>query len=253
MNKIIVTTSWDDGFKNDIKLLALLDKYNLKGTFYVQSKRTEKYLSDNEIKEISVNHEVGAHSVNHKELDKLGLDEADEEIKGSKIYFDNLLEKETKMFCYPRNKFNDQIKQITKSVGFLGARSTRRLCFCLPTDFFDFGVTLNIYPFPFRKKNSNRILIHKTVLDPMKKYFRDIIKLKLPFNSFLSWENLAKNSFDYATKNGQIFHLYGHSWEIEKYSMWRELENVFKYIANRPNILYLTNGEVLEYTEKSKN
>ena len=31
----IVTTSWDDGNKLDLKLAALLDKYGLVGTFYI--------------------------------------------------------------------------------------------------------------------------------------------------------------------------------------------------------------------------
>ena len=68
----------------------------------------------------------------------------------------------------------------------------------------------------------------------------------LPVSSFFSWANLAKNLFDYTLKNGKIYHLFGHSWEIEKYGMWQELEEVFKYIAGRPNISYLNNSQTLE-------
>jgi len=60
MNKIIVTTSWDDGHKFDIRLAKLLDKYGLKGTFYI-TKNFQGRLSKEEIKSISKNHEIGAH------------------------------------------------------------------------------------------------------------------------------------------------------------------------------------------------
>ena len=33
--KTLITTSWDDGNKLDIKVAELLDKYGMKGTFYI--------------------------------------------------------------------------------------------------------------------------------------------------------------------------------------------------------------------------
>ena len=85
----------------------------------------------------------------------------------------------------------------------------------------------------------------------MTKNFKAIKNLGLPFNSWFSWLNLAKNSFDYANKHGEVFHLWGHSWEIEKYGMWKQLEELFKYINNQSNILPLTNSEVLKNHEDS--
>ncbi len=53
----IVTTSWDDGHKLDLKLIKILNKYNIKGTFYVAPKNREfnkkDLLSDEEIIEIN--------------------------------------------------------------------------------------------------------------------------------------------------------------------------------------------------------
>ena len=47
MKKTIVTTSWDDGHKLDLKLAALLKKYNIKGTFYISPHDNE--FSKNEL------------------------------------------------------------------------------------------------------------------------------------------------------------------------------------------------------------
>jgi hypothetical protein len=46
-------------------------------------------------------------------------------------------------------------------------------------------------------------------------------------------------------KNGGIFHLFGHSWEIERFGLWDELDEVLAYIAAHDNVMYLTNGELI--------
>jgi len=73
-----------------------------------------------------------------------------------------------------------------------------------------------------------------------------ILKLGLPWSSFLSWPELAKNTFDYVLKNGGVYHLWGHAFEMEKYDLWPDLENIFKYISGRENVSYLTNSQILE-------
>lgn len=57
---------------------------------------------------------------------------------------------------------------------------------------------------------------------------------------------LVVHLFETANKKGRIFHLYGHSWEIEKYGMWANLEALLSLIANQDNCAYLTNAEALE-------
>ena len=75
LKKIYFTSSWDDGSVNDLKLLKLLNKYNIKGTFYVPkefdgkgSKFSEynRQLSDKEIIEIASGQEIGSHSLTHR-------------------------------------------------------------------------------------------------------------------------------------------------------------------------------------------
>jgi len=253
MNKIIITSSWDDGHKLDLKLGELLSKYGIRGTFYIPKKYTKEPLTEAQIIELSNYHEIGAHTLTHPELDKINIVDTRREILGSKEYLESILGKNVKMFCYPRGKYNEEIKNLVKNAGFIGARSTRKFIFDLSQDNFELNVSTHVYPFPLRKKNDRRFLLNKHLFDPFIEKYSQVIKLGLPLNSFFSWGNLVKNCFDYTLKNGRIFHLYGHSHEIERYGMWSELENILKYIASRPDILYLTNGEILEYIEKNKN
>ena len=247
MKEFIITTSWDDAAIFDKKIVYLLDKYNLKGTFYVPKEfsyeikngDTVKRIDDEELKKLYAEHEVGAHSITHSYFNDIGPDKIKEEIFNSKKYLENLLGKEIKMFCYPGGKLSDIAVKEIKNAGFIGARTTELFQFDVKDPYL-MGTTINCYPFPFRKGR----LAAK--IQPLRKSFAPILELGLPWKSFLSWKNLAKSLFDHAEKSKGIFHLWGHSWEIEKNGMWKELEDVFKYISGRSGCRYLTNSEVID-------
>jgi peptidoglycan/xylan/chitin deacetylase (PgdA/CDA1 family) len=79
MRKTLVTTSWDDGHNLDLKVAALLDKSGLKGTFYISPQNRElssaSRLSDENIKLLASQHEVGAHTNTHPHLTRLDRNE----------------------------------------------------------------------------------------------------------------------------------------------------------------------------------
>ncbi len=246
MENIIVTTSWDDGNKLDLKLAELLEKYKIKGTFYVSPQDKRFSLSEKELKQLAELQEIGAHTLSHPHLTRINRTEAQSEIVGSKEYLENLLGKKIKMFCYPSGEFNDEIKDLVKAAGFLGARTTKSFQIKLPHDFFEFSVTSQVYPFPFRKKDARHYHSLRCLFEPLQQNFQQILQLKLSPKAFFNWPSLAKNLFDCTVKNGAIYHLFGHSWEIDQYGMWQELEEILKYIAGRKNVRYLTNSQALE-------
>lgn len=43
-----------------------------------------------------------------------------------------------------------------------------------------------------------------------------------------------------------MFHLWGHSWEIDQLVLWGSLESFLKEIARQPDVQYLTNGEAVK-------
>ena len=45
-------------------------------------------------------------------------------------------------------------------------------------------------------------------------------------------DKLVDLFFYHALKHGGVFHIWGHSWEIEKFDLWNLLENVFRRISN---------------------
>jgi len=243
---MIITTSWDDGAKADLKIAQLLNKYGLKGTFYIPKTSDLKTLTDLEVKELDRVHEVGAHDFNHDHLTQLDLNELKNQISGAREYLEDLLGKQIKMFAYPRGEYNQQVKEVVKENSFLGARTVKEFCFTQPDDFFEIETTIHIYPFPFRKRDANHYHLTRFLFQPLQRKFTKVLKMGLPFNSFFNWLNLAKNLFNYTKEKDGVFHLWGHSYELDKYDMWNDLEELFRYIRLHENIISLTNSEVLE-------
>ena len=227
---LVVTTSWDDGSVSDIKLSNLLEKYSLKATFYITKsyRHLERTLTIEEIIELGKKHEIGAHTLSHPDLDKISIESARDEILGSKEYLENILCHDVKMFCYPREKYNDEIIRIVKKAGFIGARTCRHGGFGMPSDPYKWQITLHA-------SNGSPLMSFK------------IWKInRLSIRSLLDWEVRAKELFDLALEKGGDYHLWGHASEIEKKDEWDKLERVFKYISNREGVKYMTNGEILE-------
>ncbi len=61
-----------------------------------------------------------------------------------------------------------------------------------------------------------------------------------------SWVEMGKIMFDEAMREGGVWHIYGHSWELEDLGLWDQLQELFSYVANRPGVIYATNSKALE-------
>ncbi len=257
MKKIIVTTSWDDGAKEDLKILEYLNKHNLRGTFYIPKKielEVEKFehlklLSEQEIVDIARTQEIGAHTLTHVYLNKAQRS-VEEEIIGSKQWLESLIQESIQVFAFPGGVCTSESIKIIKQSGFIGARTTKLFQINI-TDSFLMGVSVCLGPIFSMPKNWSLRYKFKVLIYRAFRVLRGVIKLKLPINSIFGWKRLVKNVFGCVLKNGGVFHLYGHSWEIEKHNLWNKVEEIFGHIANRENIKYLTNSEAIKNNENS--
>src|SRR4030042_185491 len=115
--RLIVTTSWDDGTITDIRLAGLLEKYGIRGTFYIAESWPPNPLSKKDIIALDIRFEIGAHSMTQPDLTKISQAEARREIEDSKTYLEDLLGHKVSMFCYPRGKYNEYVKRMTRDCG----------------------------------------------------------------------------------------------------------------------------------------
>jgi hypothetical protein len=61
-----------------------------------------------------------------------------------------------------------------------------------------------------------------------------------------NWVDLGKRLFDSVLQKGGVWHLYGHSWEIDALGLWDGLRAILDYVCCREGTIYLTNSEVLK-------
>ncbi|MBI5138680.1 MAG: polysaccharide deacetylase family protein [Candidatus Vogelbacteria bacterium] len=239
-----VTTSWDDGDILDNRLSDMLIRYGIKGTFYITKELRLNRLTDDDIKRLATTQEIGAHTLTHPDLRELSPEKQREEIAGSKKWLENLLDFEVKMFCYPKGFYDDSVVTAVKEAGFIGARTTGLGFINSPIYPFRMNTTIQVYPFPFRKLGAKRYYLRK-LFEPYAQRAFNLKHLGVPTRSMYSWLSATKATFDSAIKTGEVFHLWGHSWEIEKYGMWNDLEKFLQYACERKSCVYLTNGELL--------
>ena len=199
--KHIFETSWDDGHPLDLKLAGLLKKYDIPAIFFVPISNHEKAVMKNsQLVELSKMFEIGGHTLNHELLTRLEFnDDIVHQIVEGKNKVEDIIESKIDKFCYPRGYFNKEIKKIVEDAGFKSARTTE-LFKLNYEDEFEKPTTIHV---------SSRQL----------RYSED-------------WEYYAKHYLEEWKQQGGIFHLWGHSWEIERLGLWFRLEEFFKYLIN---------------------
>jgi peptidoglycan/xylan/chitin deacetylase (PgdA/CDA1 family) len=191
--------SFDDGRKDDFKLAQLLKQYGFKATFYIPNNCE---LSIPDIKIISDYHEIGGHTVSHPMDLKLLTDrQLKFEIGHNKKTLEEITGKPVTSFCYPRGRYDERAIKVLKDLGFKDARTTVVLNTTPPKDLFRIQTSVHIHP-------------------DRKEYQGEY------------WLDVCKSVFDFAKKKGDqgYFHLWAHSWEISKFKLWEEFEQLLKYI-----------------------
>ena len=245
-DSMLFTTSWDDGYKLDLRVAELLERYGATGTFYVcpRKQHDAQMLSREEIVELSARHEIGAHTLRHPRLTALPPLEAMQEIEDSKAWVEDITGTECRMFCYPYGDYNPAIQELVRKAGFMGARTVEQLRFNAE-DPFALPTTLHVTPFP-RRKSWSRWWHPLDPFGPLRVRYKRLRELKVRTGCLRSWSDLAACLFEYASAlpSSSHFHLWGHSREIEKYGMWEEFERFLQYVANTGGVEYGKNSEL---------
>lgn len=235
--RVLVTTSWDDGHRLDLRLADMLRAHGIPGTFYISPRNRElaaaDLLSDAEVAGLAEDFEIGSHSMTHPVLTTVSTREVAWELAASKEYLEEVTGAPVTSFCYPRGAHDDATASAVEDAGYTYARTVRR---------FELGPTRD----PFR--DGTALEAHR---GPLPTLHRDLVRIARlsgyrPVRTFalLDWERLARHMFDRAMDTGGVFHLWGHSWVLEQWQDWERLDRVLAYIAGRPSAHYVSNAQL---------
>ena len=234
----VVTTSWDDGHPLDLRIADLLASYGLTGTFYVSRKASWPIMTSPEIRGLSSKFEIGGHLIEHLSLDQLPDEQALEQLSGSRAWIEEVTGKPCRALCFPGGKYRHDQLGLVQKAGYLAARTTELLSTAFPRQLNGLALlstTVQAYP-------------HSRLT-----YAKNALKRRLLVNLFRTralfyghdWLALARNLLDRTLRHGGVFHLWGHSWEIEQEQQWDRLKELLAVIAaNRDKLAIVTNSEL---------
>lgn len=225
------TMSYDDGVRQDARLIEIMKKYGIKGTFNLNSGRLGYEGSENisgrkievstfvpeEISKVYEGFEVATHGRTHSSLVNIGA------MAGMELTEDRMA-LEAQMSClvqghaYPYGFFDGHVKNALRVSGIKYARTTESThSFSLPSDFYEWNPTCH----------------HG---DPM------LMKLAEEFCN-KTW------IFDQPL----LFYLWGHSYEFDQFENWEIIEELLDYISGfKDQIWFASNIEIMEYMEAQK-
>ena len=222
-----LTLSYDDGVAQDKRLIAIMSKYGLKGTFNIngglfgKEPTTDKgrMTADEALKLYTESgNEVAVHGYKHLSLAEVDGTMAINDIIEDRKTLEKLFGKVIKGMAYANGSYSDEVVELLKVSGISYSRtvvSTEK--FDLPTDWLRLPATCH-------HANPRLMELAKQFVEGE--------------DSPYFWRRQAK-----------LFYLWGHSYEFDTYQNWEIIEKFAAYIGGRDDIWYATNGEIYEYVQ----
>jgi len=230
---IYIILSFDDTHYLNRKCANLLDKYNLRGTFYFDVARISSSMVE-DIRWISERNEVGSHGMTHRDLTKLTFGELIYECGKSKEVLENLIGKPVNSFAYPYGFFNEKVRKVIRDCGYINARTFMLGNTDIDDDIFALRVTLGATSYGYRK---------------IPFFVKSIGIYELLYNPWLirRWDKLVDKIFEKllyeSKKRKKILHLVIHADFIELKNEWDKLEEVLSILSSSTNSKNLTVSE----------
>lgn len=222
-----LTLSYDDGVEQDIKLIEIMNKHGLKGTFNLNSGlyaaegtvypkgRIHRRMTEKQTTETFADsgQEVAVHSLTHTFLEQLPIDMAVNEIIKDRENLEKQFGTIVRGMAYPYGTLSDSVVEALKFCGIVYSRTVISTNdFRIPNDWARLTTTCH--------HNSPEL------------------------------KNLAKKFVeDKVRREPYLFYLWGHSYEFEADDNWNVIEDFAEFIGNRDDIWYATNIEIYDYID----
>lgn len=221
--KKAVTFSFDDGTTQDIRLVELLNRYDLKATFNLNSgllgseqtlirggvSVAHNKLQPRDVPHIYQGHEIAAHSCTHPLLTQLTDDQVAQQVEEDRLALSELAGYQVVGFAYPGGGYDDRVVDILRQR--TGIRYARTV---------------------------------ETTLDFTG--WDDLYRYRGTVDYYNQWQHLPQLAERFLQAQEGVLYLWGHSFELDIYPQrWQQFADFCRLISGQEDVFYGTNRQVL--------
>ena len=228
-----VTFSYDDGVREDIQLVEIINRHGIKCTFNLNNDimRGENNFTDEEIKKyfLSNGHEVAVHGSMHRALGNVSAIDGIRDVLECRLELEKKTGKIIKGMAYPdtgitvfvNNASYESIKNYLKDLGIVYSRTLGgdNNSFQLPQDWYAW--------MPTAHHNNPQIM----------EYIDEFVNMDLSTKTYC------------ARRQPRLFYMWGHSYEFRNADNWEHLEEICAKLGGKDDTWYATNMEIHDYVE----
>lgn len=227
----VLTLSYDDGVVQDIRLVGIMNRNGVKGTFNIntgmylpEEEEREKYYGRMKLSEaknlyIDSGHEVAVHTLTHPLINQIRSQEVLTEILEDRKNIETQYKTLARGMAYPYGVYNEEVVEALNQCGICYSRTVK---------------STGNFNFP-----ENWLKLHPTCHhnDPSLMELARTFVEKKPPHLHDNW----------------LFYLWGHSYEFDLNDNWCVIEEFLDYIGNREDVWYATNIELYDYIKAYEN
>ena len=225
-----VTFSYDDGYKDDLKIAKILDHYGMKGTFNLNSAYigTVNKMTKEDAEEyiLKKGHEIAVHGELHNAPGRMSLVGGISEFLNCRTALENTFQRIIRGCAYPDSGIvvlengvkKEDIKSYMRAIGIDYARTLGgdNDGFMLPEDFIEWMPTAH-------QMNA------------------DIFKM---IDKFV---DIKVEELRYSNRSSRLFYVWGHAYELK--DNWTLLEEICQRLSGKEDTWYATNIEIYDYVK----
>lgn len=232
----VLTMSYDDGKFDDERLVAIFNKYGIRGTFNLNSGLINdgKRIDPQKWPELYKGHEVATHTYTHPTVDRSPNVEIIHEFLDDRKFLESIMGYPVLGHAYPNGSYSPRVEQIMKDIGIKYGRIT--------SDYY-----ASVHATQLANKEAGLCVIG------------DVTGFDMP-SDFYEWRPTCHHNhhllefgkeFLSLKKKQYLYMMYvwGHSYEFTRDNNWELIEEFCKMMGGQEDIWYATNIEIVEYME----
>lgn len=211
-----ITMSYDDGVKDDRRLVEIFNTYGIKGSFHLNSGTFGggNKIDASEVSTLYSGHEVSCHSAHHPFLELCSREGVVKEMLKDRETLEKLCGYPVRGMSYPFGTYNSEVVSILRSIGIEYSRTTQATNnFRLPADFLMWHPTCHH---------------NGSIMDKLGE-FKSLRYSILP-----------------------LFYIWGHAYEFPAQNNWDIMERFCEEAAKLDDVWFATNIQIVDYVNALK-